>query len=212
MRTITVTLASLFVTALCATFTPTAHAQVPPPICNTAREIRQFLIGVRAGRNLAQQAIAAVEDASAEPTLCEDPEAIVDLRGLIQDIVDDLVVIPPSEVAACRLQGQIVGLVAEIDDLQDTCDDTCIADGVFIGQISAELYCALSIALDGLGLADLFERLATTACEEQFQDACDDEFFDTATGDPECLPFTIDPFDDVFAVAQNNQCAANPED
>lgn len=203
---------SLIVT-MCAVLVPkAAEAQVPPPICNTAQEIRQFLIGLRTGHSLARQAIASVEDASPEPNICDDLEAVVDLRALIQGIVDDLTEIPPSEVAACRLQGHIIGLLSEVDDLQDSCEDTCIADGQFIGEISAELYCALSIALDGLGLADLFDRLAATACGELFQSACDTKFFATATGDPECLPFTADPFDDVFFVAQNNQCAANPDD
>jgi hypothetical protein len=197
--------------ALCAAFAPkAAEAQPVPPICDTAREVRQFLVGVRAGRSLAKQAIARVLEESAEPNICDDLEAVADLQALIEGIVDDLTDIPPSELAACRLQGQIVGLIAEVSDLQDTCEDTCIADGQFIGEISAQLYCALSIALDGLGLADLFERLATTVCGELFEDACDAEFFSTATSDVECAPFTVDPFDDVFHVAQNNQCASNP--
>lgn len=209
MRTIIVSL----VIALCAAFAPkVAEAQPVPPICNTAREVRQFLVGVRAGRSLGAQAIASVEEASAEPNICDDIEAIDQLQALIEDIVEDLVDIPPSEIAACRLQGQIVGLLAEVADLQDTCEDTCIADGEFIGEISAQLYCALSIALDGLGLAELFDRLATTVCGELFEDACDGAFFDTATSDLECVEFTEDPFDDVFNVAQNNQCASNPDD
>lgn len=208
MRTTIVSL----VIALCAAFAPqVAEAQPVPPICNTAREVRQFLVGVRAGRSLGQQAIARVEEESAEPNICDDLEAVENLQAIIEDIVAGLTDIPPSEIAACRLQGQIVGLLAEVSDLQNTCEDTCIADGQFIGEISAQLYCALSIALDGLGLADLFDRLATTVCGELFEDACDAQFFETATSDLECVPFTTDPFDEVFNIAQNNQCASNPD-
>ena len=209
MRTFIV---SLCIAGVCALFTPVAEAQVPPPICNTVREVNQFLVGVRTGRNLAQQAIASVEEASAEPNICDDTEAILDLRTLIEGIVATIVVIPPSEVAACRLQGHIVGLLSEVDELQETCEDVCIADGDFFGNIAASLYCALSIALDGLGLADLFDRLPTTVCGEQFEAACDAQFFATAVSTADCEEFTEGDFEDVFEVAQNNQCAANPDD
>jgi len=217
MRTIQAFVVGLCIAGACASFTPTASAQAIPPLCTSPREVRQFLVGVRAGRNLAQQAIAAVEADSDEDDLCQDLEALADLRNLIQAIVDGLVVDPPSPTAQCRLQGQVIGLVAEVVDLQDVCVDVCIADGRFIGEVTAELYCALSIALDGLGLAELFERLATTECGEAFQDACDAKFAEVATADLECLPFTIDDpvtgnFEEVFLTAQNNQCAADPED
>jgi hypothetical protein len=214
MRTISASVVGLLIAGLCACFTSTASAQpLVPALCNTTREVRQFLLGVRKGRSLAQQAIAAVEATSGEDDICQDLEAVADLQDLIQGIVDALdVPDAPSEAAQCHLQGQVAGLVAEVIDLQDTCVDVCIADGEFIGAISAFLYCELSVALGGLELAELFERLATTLCGEQFEDACDATFFSTAATTASCVPFTIAPFDDVFEQTQNNQCASNPED
>jgi hypothetical protein len=213
MRTISAALVGLVIAGLCACFTSTASAQAVPALCNTTREVRQFLLGVRKGRNLAQQAIAAVEESSDEDELCQDLEAIDLLQDIIQGTVDNIV-IPPgaSEAAVCHVQGQVAGLVAEVIDLQDTCVDTCVADGQFIGQVSALLYCDLSVALGGLELAELFERLATTVCGEAFEDACDAAFFATATTRASCVPFTIAPFTAVFDEVQNNQCASNPDD
>lgn len=201
----------LIITTLCACFAlaPTpAAAQTAPAVCDSVREVRFFLLGVRKGRSLAEQAIATLDTAD----ICADPDAITELQVTVVSIADGIVVPPDvSDAVRCHVLGQVAGLVAEVTDLQDTCvNDACIADGEFIGEISAQLYCDLSIALGGLGLADLFERLATDACGEAFQDACDATFFATAATRAACVPFTIAPFADVFALTQNNQCADNP--
>ena len=205
----TITIALL---ALCAAIAVPNLAQaqvVTPSLCNTPREIAQFLLGVRKGRSLARQAIASL---GTVPDLCDDLEAIQELQDAATDITDAIPIPPDApETAQCHARGQFAGLLAELVELQELCGTTCITDGEFIGEVSAQLYCALSIALDGLGLAELFDRLATNACGELFQDACDITFLDVATDDPLCLEYTLAPFEDVFDVAQNNQCAANPD-
>lgn len=199
--------------ALCASFafTPTpAEAQAAPALCDTAREVRQFALGVRKGRNLAEQAIRRATDPA---DVCEDLDAIDDLRELVAAIVDAIDVPPAaSEVTQCHVLGQVAGLLAEIEELQEDCNGLCIADGQFIGQISAFLYCELSIALGGLVTVELFERLATDACGVQFQVSCDHSFEVTAVADLECRPFTEDEFTLVFREVQNNQCADNPDE
>jgi hypothetical protein len=200
---------------LCACFAlapSPAAADTPdtPALCDTAREVRFFVLGVRKGRNLAESAIARATDPA---DVCDDLDAIDDLREIIAAIVDDIdVPVGASEPTQCHVLGQIAGLLAEITELQDECGDLCIADGQLIGEISAFLYCELSIALGGLELTELFERLATDACGVRFQVACDTKFEQVATGDPECLPFTEGAFGPVYLEAQNNQCADNPDE
>jgi hypothetical protein len=183
-------------------------AQTAPDFCDTVREQRFFQLGVRKGRNAAQQAIAAVQEDAPD---CPSLERLDELEAILRDIADRLDVPADfSDAVQCHVVGQAAGLIAEIVDFQDECLGFCIADGQFVGEVSAHLYCELSIALGGLGLADLFERLATDTCGTQFQDACDDAFEATAIDFPECAEFTVAPFEDVFALTQNNQCAANP--
>jgi len=213
MRTFIMTLGSLAVLTLC-TFSavPSAQADGVPAQCGSARDTRFYNLGVRKGRNLAQQAINSLGDD--EEQICQDPDALADLEDLIREIVD-AIEIPAhaSQATRCHVFGQIAGLIAEIVDFQEECPIICcIADGRLIGEISAKLYCELSIALGGLVPVELFDRLATDTCGERFQESCDEKFAYVATSDHECKPFTKDEFEEVFEEAQNNQCAANPGD
>jgi len=204
----------LVVLAVCAGFAvvPTVEADVPiptPAFCDPGREARFFVLGVRKGRNLADAAIARVGGLDA----CEDLDALDALREIIAEVVDGIAVpVGATEAVQCHVAGQVAGLLAEIEELQEECGGICIADGDFIGEISAQLYCALSIALDGLVPVELFERLATDACGVLFQVSCDYTFEAVATSDLECLPFTEGPFTAVFREVQSNQCADNPAD
>jgi hypothetical protein len=200
---------------VCAGFTPaTASAQPVPSECAAPRNARFFNLGALKGRNLAGQAIARL--APNDPTdLCHDQPRIDHLQAIIQAAAEDAeaeLPASPSQAVKCHVLGQIAGLLKRIADLQEQCIDACILDGEFIGEVSAHLYCALSIALDGLGLGDLFTRLATDACGVNFQVACDNKFEEVSTGDPECLPFTEGEFTEVFLQTQNNQCADNPDE
>lgn len=199
--------------ALCAAIAAPNLAEAdtpdPPAFCDSAREDALFDLGVRKGRNLAAQAIRRALDPADQ---CGDPDAIDDLRALIQAIVDAIdIPTPATEPVRCHVAGQVEGLLDKIQALQDDCLDLCIADGEFIGQIAGFLYCELSIALGGLVPVELFIRLATDACGVNFQVACDNAFEETTTDDPLCLPFTEDEHTEVFREVQNNQCADNPE-
>jgi len=202
-----------FVVTLCVCFTlgpNVARAADVPAFCDTTREVRLYVLGVRKGRSLAASAIAAATDPI---DVCTDLDAIDDLRALIAEIVDEVVIpVGASEATQCHVLGQIAGLLAAIGDLQDDCTGLCIADGEFIGEISAQLYCALSIALDGLVPVEFFVRLATDTCGNLFQVSCDNAFESTAVDDLACLPFTEDTFTEIFREVQNNQCADNPDD
>ena len=218
MRKIVISL----IVALCAALAPQlAEAQattlsevVTPPECIAPRDGRFFQIGVRKGVSLARQAIARV--APGDPLdICHDQPTIDHLQAVIQAVAEDAeaeLPASPSQTIKCHVLGQIAGLLQALADLQEDCVTACILDGEFIGEISAQLYCALSEALDGLGLADLFTRLATDVCGVNFQVACDNRFEEVATDDPLCLPFTEGEFTEVFLVTQNNQCADNPDE
>jgi hypothetical protein len=197
--------------AACFALIPTSASAdiITPGICDTVREIRQFNLGVRKGRNLGASAVARVGGDDA----CGDLAALDELRELIQAITDGIAIpAPVTDVTRCHVFGQIAGLIAAVEDLVDECGEICTEDGEFIGAVSAQLYCALSIALDGLVPVELFVRLATDTCGDLFQIACDDLFETTAVLDLACQPFTEGTFTEVFREVQNNQCADNPED
>lgn len=198
---------ALLLTALVSSVPTLAEAQDVPVACDdNGRAERFFNLGVRKGRNLAAQAIAGIVG-------CPDLEEVIELRDTARAIVDALEVPPGASLAVqCHFQGQAAGLVAAILELQAECEGTCIADGQFIGEISALLYCELSIALGGLVEVELFERLATDACGAAFQLACDVTFETEAVDILECVPFTEGTFTGVFLEVKNNQCADNPED
>jgi len=149
-----------------------------------------------------------------EEEICQDPDALSDLEYLIREIADAVEIPANASLATrCQVFGQVAGLVARIVDFQNDCPLViCVADGRLIGQIAAHLYCELSIALGGLVPAELFDRLATDTCGERFQAACDSKFASVARSDLECKPFTKGNFEKVFEEAQNNQCAANPDE
>lgn len=186
----------------------TAAQPSPPSSCDTVQEAGLFALGVRKGRSLARQAIARAINPL---TVCSDLEAIEALRVSAQAVVDGLYVPPgASEAVQCHVAGQVAGLLAQLLDLQAECLGVCIADGLFVGEVSGRLYCALSVALGGLVPVELLVRLPTDACGSAFQSSCDAGFATLATGDPACAPYTATPHAEAYVEARNNQCAVNP--
>lgn len=121
--------------------------------------------------------------------------------------------IPPSRNTVCRYGGYVTGVLDTVDSIMASCNE-CYALGKLIGEVSAIAYCELSIALQGLGPADDFLRGPVTACGVNYQDGCDRNFEvasqDYSNGSGICLPYTADPFSEIWRSAELIQCAYNP--
>jgi hypothetical protein len=186
---------------------PTASADAPDE-CLSGRNNRMYNLGVRKGRNLAQQAFHST-DVDAD---CDNVDAF---QEAILDAIDTVsLATPPSTASLCHFKGTIDGLLAELEDIQDECGlggPSCFLEGEFIGQVSAQLYCELSIALGGLAYPDEeFLPGPVDDCDADFEAGCQQAFGVTANADAECVEFTEHPFDGVFEDTRDNQCVANP--
>jgi hypothetical protein len=102
----------------------------------------------------------------------------------------------PSINFTCRYSGIFNGGVNQLEGLWPLCEELCATDGRQVGMLVGQLYCELSIALDGLDLAaTTYCRPPTNWCSELAQSACEQEYtsftpaYTNAFGDA-CKPFT----------------------
>jgi hypothetical protein len=80
----------------------------------------------------------------------------------------------------CRVQGVADGFLSRIVELLGQ----CVLDGAQWGKFTAEMYCALSLELGGLGEGGVFVRAPAGLCGSLFQTACDGVYTYVATGSP----------------------------
>lgn len=192
-----------------------AQTPVPPPTppssCASGRELRFFNAGLLKGESLVNQAWNS-------PSIGQSCEKFNQFRDAVKKVFLSLSV-PTGwpQGVICQKDGEVAGAIARVDEIGSTCSITCGADGKFVGQMAAFLYCQLSVALGGLGMdVELLEG-TTGTCTEAFTQACEEtfksvtiNFKETVDSTIDCRPFTIDPFDDVWAQATHNQCLYDP--
>ncbi len=183
----------------------TGSAQAVPEGCESPRDERAFNVGRAAGASIARQAWRSVND-------CDRVERFEDL---VISVLERYAPPPaPTTYSLCRFVGVAAGIVDTLDEVFFGCTDACLLEGEFVGEISAVVYCELSIALNGLSTADAFVRGPVQVCGLSFEIGCDASFLGTAFSyvNPQgmCLPFTEGEFEPVFEQARENQCAYNP--
>jgi len=164
-----------------------------------------YNLGFAAGQSLARQAF----NSTAVAADCDNYELF---QGKIVAALGTIVVPPnPPTSTLCHFLGESDGMLDQVAQIQDTCTGICIVDGAFAGEVAAKLYCALSIALGGLGLDVTFLPQVVGLCGQNFEASCFAIFEDTAEHDVAgCVPFTVAPFTDVFDETSNNQCLYDP--
>ncbi len=200
------------------------------PDCRNNNDQAQLTAGRQIGTGLVEQAFAGIER---DLDRIEEFKATV-IR-VVSTTLRAAVSGPPSRAVACRAQGLIDGVIARLDALQaDTgcgeegCENAsfpaplssrsialqrrrfffCWMDGVFWGELSAELYCSLSIELDGLAPLGLeLPPPADNCCGLGFEIACNLKFASDATGDPACFPYTVPPHEEVYVENRAISCA-----
>jgi len=170
---------------------------------------RAYQSGVAQGKSLVQRAWLSVND-------CDQLEHLTDI---IIANVDFYQLTGSSAYNICRHTGMIDGVFQQIDAVWTLCDGLCCDEGSAIGELAAELYCQLSILLGGLAVPDDFVRRPVFECGFEFQTCCDSNFMgvsrayeglDLLGQVKQCLPYTEDPFFDVWDGSREIQCTYVP--
>jgi hypothetical protein len=192
--------------ALIAAVAGEASAQTsppPPPACAGAASA--YRTGLTLGQRIVTSSWNRVND-------CDRIDYFLQV---VEDNVSRLTLPDnPSTSTICRYTGTADGVYQALDNLCGACFDQCFIDGEFAGQISGEIYCELSIALDGLEEADDFIRGPVAVCGLSFETGCDAAFIGVTTSyvndDGACVSYTEGEYERVWDQARNNQCMYEP--
>jgi hypothetical protein len=192
--------------ALIAAAAGDASAQTTPqvpPACATAASA--YRTGLTLGSRIVTSSWNRVND-------CDRIDYFLQI---VEDNISRLTLPPnPSTSTICRYTGTADGVYQALDGLYGACFDECFIDGEFAGQMSGEIYCELSIALDGLEEADDFIRGPVEVCGLSFETGCDVAFIDVTTSyvnpDGVCSIYTEGDYFEVWDQARNNQCMYEP--
>jgi hypothetical protein len=195
------------VIGMTAILSHTALAQDVPGSCQApARAQTQYLTGEKFGKLVVDQAWN---------TINQDCGLVESFISNVESVFNRLI-LPPNATQAvqCRHAGIINGGIDALDDLWTVCESLCTSDGDAVGKLIGKLYCDLSISIRGLDLADDFTRGDVTYCQGLGEIFCDASYmsftltYETPSGS--CLPYTDDPYTDVWDQYRNNGCAENP--
>jgi hypothetical protein len=176
-----------------------AHASGPD--CSTGAKKAQYNTGKKLAGSIVAQAWASSDQ---DPLGFEDFAATV--RGVVTTAIEKLQSQNPSDLVLCRAKGLAQGLCDALGDIQDEVEGICLLDGEMWGELSADLYCSLSIAFGGLDVVGLLPAAPLSICGQSFEEGCQDTFADLTTGSDECFDFTAGSFIPVFEESQHNMC------
>jgi hypothetical protein len=158
-----------------------AVAQVPaaprvPSLCTgTSKLSTKYNTGLTLGQQRADTFFASTEVAKSPKKLATKlSRALVRLHDHIRDALQP----DTREGRRCRIQGVADGFLYRLAQLLGQ----CVLDGAQWGQFAANLYCELSIELDGLGVIDAFTRAPAGLCGTLFEQTCDAVYAYVATG------------------------------
>jgi hypothetical protein len=104
-----------------------------------------------------------------------------------------------GEFAACFYMGYVDAMYSGIDDTYNRCGVACFNAGAAIGNISAQGYCAASLAIGGLLDPGFIAQPPLPFCGSAIVMGCKSEYIMTAAYDyPGCQPYTEGYFADTF--------------
>jgi hypothetical protein len=113
-----------------------------------------------------------------------------------------------SDYADCRFSGFINGTLDKAYLISFYLIQTCVLDGEFWGDFMGTVYCADSIAFDGLVELGLIPRDPVGLCGAHFQWACERVFEETTEAYAGCDPYDDDSsYADVWEEFQYNECS-----
>lgn len=131
------------------------------------------------------------------------------LDRLVTIIADTPLSPPMSRGAfqACFYQGYTDTLFDNLELASQRCSDRCFDAGTDIGRISAQGYCAASMAIGGLDDPGFIEQPALPLCGFNVVLGCKSQYIKTATREiPACRPFTEGYFNETFDNTVRQDC------
>lgn len=192
--------------ALLASSPALANPQ-PPTQCASGRGLFGFNGGVIKGVSLVNQAWSSPGVAQQ----CDNFDKLkTELLRMFQLVMGH---IPPdaSLFVQCMFIGERDGAMQRVSELQSFCGIECSNEGMITGQLAADLYCGLSVALGGLGMDVDLGRGPQSTCGDAFEPACLSAFDTESGGYDGCAPYLKNTsFENVWTQAQHNQCLYNP--
>jgi len=132
-------------------------SDIPASCRADARAQQQYQAGHRFGTRVVGQVWK---------TIRQDCNQLERFESILTRIFEALILPPIARLAVqCRHAGILNGGIAALDDLWPACPDFCKEDGLQVGALIGQLYCDLSIALNGLEPSDDFIRGPVMWCQ-----------------------------------------------
>jgi hypothetical protein len=195
----------------------------PPAECTgKPRHLEKFNTGFASGKQRADKLFAETDVNKDPKKLKKKLNRVLDR---LHDHVREIMQGDSSDGRRCRVQGVADGFIRRLAELLGQ----CVLDGAHWAQFAANLYCELSIELDGLGSDGPFLRAPAGLCGTLFEAVCDAGFAYVATEGtsalsrpvqqflheravaltpyPGCGPYTVAPYAAVYREAMNLDCA-----
>lgn len=148
-----------------------AAIEVPPACQESPFTAFGYQSGYNQGTSLVNQAFNTVQ---------QDCERLDLLAAVIIDNLDRYKPITNSHYLICRYTGTMSAVFQRLEEIFTTCTGSCCLEGGTIGLLSGEMYCQLSILLEGLAKPNDFVRLPVYSCGMAFETCCDAEFINTS--------------------------------
>jgi hypothetical protein len=177
-----------------------APAAASGPNCSTGRNKLGYNAGVLAGGSIVRQAWGRAD---------HDPDHFEDFMHTVHGIVHTAIAGLPSDASdfvKCRAKGLGQGVCDELGNIQGGIATACLLDGQTWGELSAQLYCDLSIQFFGQDVLDLLPAPPTNVCGTNFELGCHLEFAEEAGEYAACASYTVAPYTAVFASWQEGLC------
>lgn len=112
-----------------------------------------------------------------------------------------------GEFAACFYLGYTEQIYDSVDQIYDRCGTACFSAGTAIGKISAQGYCAASLAVGGLLDPGFISQPPLPFCGSSLVMGCKAEYVYTATvGFPGCAAYTEGWFAETFDNTVRQDC------
>ncbi len=177
---------------------PPARATVGPPGCQEPRLQKGYVTGLDLGARLTRQAWASLNDCGQLPRFSE----------ILKDNLRAFTPNATSEFIVCRYLGMNDGALAELHNVwSTTCGAECCSEGQAIGALSANLYCTLSVALQGVTDPGRFFPRQVNVCQG-FAECCSDAFTKVSQLDPICQQYTAAAYFPYWQTSRDLMCVA----
>jgi len=178
----------------------TAPALATGPDCSSGRNKRGYDAGVLIGKSIVRQAWNGVD---------QDPNQFDTFMDIVRDAINTAISGLPndaSDYVKCRAKGLAQGACDQLGTIQAGVATTCLLDGQVWGDLSADLYCALSIEFGGQDVLGLMPSSPLNVCGANFEAGCHSHFATGVTSSLACQPYSVDPYGLVFADWQIGMC------